>query len=214
MTLEQIAEAQKRAREWAAAWSWVMMALHAQTSELQRVAVIGTSCSGKTSFARALSALLDAPHIELDALYWLPGWVERTVPEFRALVERETVGECWVADGNYAPVRDIVWGRATDIVWLNYSFARVFSRALSRTMRRILTREELFSGNRESFRQSFFSRDSILLWVLKTFQRNRVEYAALRNAENWQHLRFREFRHPVQASAFLSRCGAVANDKI
>jgi len=84
------------------------MAQDAQARELQRVAVIGTSCSGKTTFARQLSAILSAPHIELDTFYWQPGWVERPAAEFRALVERETSAQRWVADGNYSHVRDIV----------------------------------------------------------------------------------------------------------
>ena len=176
------------------------MAQGAQTSELQRVAVVGTSCTGKTTFARNLSTILRVPHIELDALYWQPGWVERPVSEFQTLVEWETSAERWVADGNYSSVRDIVWGRATDVIWLNYSFSLVFSRATLRTVCRVLTREELFSGNRESLRQSFLSRDSILLWVLKTFRRNRVRYAALQNSSDWGRLHFREFRRDSRKS--------------
>ena len=50
--------------------------------DLRRVAVVGTSCAGKTTFAKALAAQLQAPHIELDALHHGPGWVPR--PEFLA----------------------------------------------------------------------------------------------------------------------------------
>ena len=178
-----------------------------QNASIQRVAVVGTSCAGKTTFARKLSACIDASYIELDALFWQPGWVERPVPEFRTIVERETAAERWVADGNYSPVRDIVWGRATDVVWLNYPFFLVFSRALWRAICRAITREEVFSGNRESFRQSFFSRDSILYWVLVTFRRNRVKYERLKSSGEWPHLRFTEFRRPSEASAFLSLHG-------
>ena len=35
---------------------------------LSRVVVVGTTCSGKTTFANRLAVLLDAPHVELDAL--------------------------------------------------------------------------------------------------------------------------------------------------
>jgi adenylate kinase family enzyme len=172
---------------------------------IKRVAVVGTSCVGKTTFARKLSTCLGVCHIELDALFWQPEWVERPVSEFKLLIEQETSVDHWVADGNYSPVRDIVLGRATDIIWLNYSFPLVLSRALSRTVSRILTREELFSGNRESLRQSFFSRDSILFWVLKTFRRNRVKYVSLKSSDEWRHLKFREFWHSSEASAFLSQ---------
>ena len=174
------------------------------TEALQRIAVVGTSGSGKTSLSSQLSALLGATHIELDALYWQPNWIERPTPEFRQLVEQATTPQCWVTDGNYSTVRDIVWGRATAVIWLNYSFPVVFSRAVSRTARRVWTQEELFAGNRESFRKSFLALDSILLWVVKTFWRRRRKYKALQRSEDWQHLHFIEFQHPAQADAFLS----------
>ena len=33
---------------------------------MKRVVVIGSSCAGKTTFARELAGLLNVPHIELD----------------------------------------------------------------------------------------------------------------------------------------------------
>jgi adenylate kinase family enzyme len=39
-------------------------------SKMARVVVIGTSCVGKTTFARSLARVLSFPHVELDALYW------------------------------------------------------------------------------------------------------------------------------------------------
>ena len=187
-----------------------MMTTAVWNFDLRRVAVVGTSCCGKTVFARELSNVLQVPHIELDALYWQPHWVERPVAEFRDLVERQASAERWVADGNYSIVRGILWRRATEVVWLNYPFALVFWRALSRTVLRIVTNEELFSGNRESLRQSFFSRGSILLWVLQTFRRNRSKYSALQTSDEWKHIRFCEFRRASQASEFLSQCRIAA----
>lgn len=64
------------------------MVIHAAwKSDLRRVAVVGTSGCGKTTVARELSAVLDVPHIELDALYWQPHWVARPAGDFRDLVE-------------------------------------------------------------------------------------------------------------------------------
>lgn len=40
--------------------------------DFNRVVIIGTSCSGKTTLAGTLAAALATPHIELDALHWLP----------------------------------------------------------------------------------------------------------------------------------------------
>ena len=171
----------------------------------QRISVVGTSCSGKTTFARSLSAILGFPHIELDVLHWLPGWAERPLEDFRKVVGKETSSQQWVLDGNYSKVRDIVWRRATDVIWLNYSFPLVFSRALRRTIRRAVTREELFSGNRESFRMTFFSKDSLLLWILKTYRRNRTLYRGFQKAPEWGHLQFWELHTPKEASDFLDK---------
>ncbi len=38
--------------------------------------VTGSICSGKSALAARLAAVLDVPHINLDALHRLPGWVE------------------------------------------------------------------------------------------------------------------------------------------
>lgn len=176
-----------------------------QESGLRRTVVVGTSCSGKTTFARKLSSALGVNHIELDTLYWKPDWVESSTDEFRNRVERAAAADRWVADGNYTKARDLLWARATDVIWLNYSLPVVFKRALSRTVRRAVTQQELFAGNRETLRRSFFSRDSILLWVLTTFRKNRRRYAALRTAQEWRHIRFTELRSSSAAEEFLAR---------
>ena len=173
-------------------------------TELGRVVVVGTSCAGKTSFAQSLSRALSFPHIELDRLYWQPNWVPRPAEEFRALTAQALSQDRWVVDGNYGVVRDLVWSRATTIVWLNYSFPTVLWRALVRTVRRALTREELFSsGNRESLRMAFFSRESILWWVLTTFYRRRKQYRELFDTTMFPQLAYVEFRKPSQAQSFL-----------
>ena len=136
---------------------------------MNRVVVIGTSCVGKTIFARSLAEALCCPHIELDALYWQPNWTPRPPEEFRKLVAQELSLGCWVTDGNYSVVRDLIWSRTTTVIWLNYGFPLVLWRALTRTVRRVLTQEDLFSANRESLRLAFFSRDSILWGFLPPF---------------------------------------------
>jgi len=170
---------------------------------LQRVTVVGTSCSGKTTFARNLASVLNVKHIELDALYWLPDWVERPKDEFLSLVEKAAGGDAWVLDGNYSRARAIVWERATAIVWLNYSFPRTFYRATNRTMRRIASGEELFSGNRETFQKAFMSRDSILLWVLTSYIEKRSEYTKILGEGKLNDKEIFIFRHPKQAEEFL-----------
>ena len=137
-----------------------------------RISVFGPSGSGKTTLSRQIGAALNLPVIEFDAIHHLPNWQERPADEFRAIVQQKLDGyhDGWVCDGNYRRVRDIVLPRADTVVWLRLPFRVVYWRLLARTMTRSWRREELWSGNRESFRLAFFSRDSILLWGLTHFR--------------------------------------------
>jgi len=182
--------------------------VNCDASSLARVVVIGSSCSGKTTFARRLADVLGSTHIELDALHWGPDWVPKPPSEFAALVDLATAGSDWVVDGNYSVVRQVVWPRATAIVWLNPGFATVCGRALRRTVRRSLAREELYAGNRESLRRAFLSRDSILLWVVQTYHRRRREFSQLRQTSSSVH--WFELRRQQDVAAFLEKPGRAA----
>ncbi|MFT3820344.1 MAG: toxin [Rubrivivax sp.] len=170
-----------------------------------RYVVIGTSGAGKSTFARALADATQSRCVELDALHWAPGWTERPRSEFEQAVAAATQGPAWVVDGNYSVVRDIVWPRASHVVWLNFSRAVVFSRIVRRTLRRSLLREPLWHGNRESIARAFFSRDSIILWSLSTYHQNQAKYRALRESGVFGHLQWHELRTPAEASRFLAR---------
>ena len=172
-------------------------------SEMARGVVIGKSCVGKTTFAQALARGLNFPHVELDSLHWQQNWIPMPPEEFRALTAEALAKDCWITDGNYGAVRDLVWSRATTVIWLNYSFPVVLWRALVRTIRRVLTQEELFSGNRESLRMAFLSRESILWWVITTFHRRRRQYRRLFDTATTPRLAYVEFRSPAEARNFL-----------
>lgn len=174
----------------------------------KRIVVLGASGSGKTTFARQLANQLSYPHIELDAIHWLPGWQEAPWEEIRTRVKLLSMQECWVCDGNYSQLRDILWQQADTIVWLNYPFRTVFWRLLKRTLRRSFCKVELWNGNRENLRTSFFSRDSILLWLIQSYPRYLREYPQLFAQPQYAHLRVLMFQRPIEAQTWLTEAGS------
>ena len=140
-----------------------------------RIAIIGISGCGKTTLAQQLSEQYAIQYFKIDEMYWQENWTLRKSEKFCELVAAAIATDRWVIDGHGASAKMMIWQRATHIIWLNYPFVRVFSQLLRRTIRKAWTREVIFSGNRESLRQSFFSKDSILLYMLQNFSAKRRE---------------------------------------
>jgi adenylate kinase family enzyme len=150
-----------------------------------RISVVGGSCSGKTTLSRRLAARLGVPHIELDALHHGPNWDEAPAELLQQRV-REALAEApdgWVVDGNYhGKIGRLVLDQADLIVFLDPPYHTVLRRSLWRTFSRAITGYELWNGNRETFRHAF-SKDSIILWVIRTHRPLRAKMAE-RLAEN------------------------------
>ncbi|MDP6822308.1 MAG: adenylate kinase [Dehalococcoidia bacterium] len=125
---------------------------------------------GKTTLSRALGEKLDLPVIELDALFHMPGWVERDRDEFRELA-LDTLAVCedgWIADGQYmGALGGEVIAQADTLIWLDLPFRTSFGRVIMRTIRRCRDKERICGDNYETWRKAFLSRDSLLLYLLK-----------------------------------------------
>lgn len=142
---------------------------------MTRVAIVASaSSSGKTTLGRELARRLDAPFHELDALNHGPNWTEASSAELRARVEPLLADERWVVDGSYSSkLGTLVFEHADIVVWLDLPPHVWLPRLLRRTVRRIVRREELWSGNRETFRRAFLSRESLLLFAIRNYPRVR-----------------------------------------
>ncbi len=171
---------------------------------MQRLVVVGTSGSGKTTVAGQLAVILGVPHVELDSLHWEADWTEADPEVLRQRVRTAVRTEGWVVDGNYSPVRDLIWPSADTLVWLDYRLTRVMWQVTTRTARRIVTREELWSGNREGLGAAF-SRRSIIWWALTTYRKNQRRYTALLDAPETAHLDSVHLRSPRETDRWLSQ---------
>ena len=169
---------------------------------MQRINVVGTSCSGKTTLARAVAGRLDLPYVELDAHYWGPDWTPVPEAAFHARVRDAVAGERWVIDGGYAPVRHLTWGRADTVVWLDYPLPLLLWRWLRRTVVRVRTGEEFWpgTGNRETIR-NVLRRDGLIWYILRTHRRRRRSMSAGLAAR--PDLRAVRLRSPTEAERWL-----------
>jgi len=169
-----------------------------------RINVIGTSGSGKTTFGRELASALQIPFIELDAIFWEPDWSEPDDSELFPKLSAALAGDHWVLDGNYTRTLDIKWERVETVIWLDFSFPRTVTQAVKRAVTRIISQEEIWpdTGNRESLKK-LFSRDSIVLWTIQAYSRNKKKYPRYIASEQYRSIIFHRIRSPKQAREFI-----------
>lgn len=153
----------------------------------QRIVIIGNSATGKTTLAHELAAILGCPHIERDALQWEADWQSASDETFRARVLESVSSDRWVADGNFSRVRDIVWGRADTLIWLDYPLWFVLWRLTKRSWHRVKQQEKLWNGNQENWRH-LLSPDGVFMWTFRAHFRHQREYPMVLQKPQFKHL--------------------------
>jgi adenylate kinase family enzyme len=174
---------------------------------IRRISVVGTSGAGKSTLARALALQLAVPYVELDAFMHQPGWQPRPDDEFMDEVERATAGPAWVVDGNYRRfvIEGPVWKRADTVVWLDPPRHTVMRQVIARTIRRAVTREELWNGNREPVINllSLDPEKNIIVWAWVKHDEFTQRYAGAMADAAWRNLQFVRLRSHVEAGRWL-----------
>jgi adenylate kinase family enzyme len=88
---------------------------------MQRVLVMGSSGSGKSTFALRLANLTGLPFVSLDALYWQPGWQPSEPEAFGRRAANAASTASWVMDGNYMSLGagELRRRRADTVIWFD-----------------------------------------------------------------------------------------------
>ncbi len=175
-----------------------------KTPGVRRLVVVGTTGSGKTTLARELSRILGVTHVELDAYRHGPNWRETPDDLFREQLADALRGDRWVADGNYSVARDVVWPRATALVWIDYPIRVPLWRLFWRTLRRGVTRQRLWNDNKENLFEHFFTTRSLFVWALKSHWRRRKTMPAVLGQAEYAHLEVIRLRSPSAVEEWLT----------
>ncbi|MFC3150994.1 adenylate kinase [Litoribrevibacter euphylliae] len=173
-----------------------------------KINVVGTSGSGKSTLSKHISNALNIPHIEMDYLFWKPNWTESTDEEFNSKLEHALAQESWVLDGNFTRTTPIKWKHVDLVVWVDFSYPRTLLQAFKRALVRATTKVELWegTGNKESFKK-LFTKDSIILWTITNYKKNKQKYQAIMNSDEYAHIRFVRVKSPKEASQFIAALG-------
>jgi adenylate kinase family enzyme len=155
------------------------MAARAQDTYVlgNRICIFGATGSGKTTLADRLGEALVLPVMHLDNIRHEFGFDSVSWDEMRAKMEAFVTShpEGWIAEGNYSRVRDVTVLRADTLISLDLPWRTSFWRLFKRTVARAIDQKPLYNdgGPHESWRTSFLSRQSILLWSVTNHQRRK-----------------------------------------
>ena len=169
-----------------------------------RINVVGTSGSGKSTFAKSIAKKFNAPYVQMDEIFWKPNWKESCDEEFFSKVEEVVSTDRWILDGNYKRTIPIKWKRVQMVVYLDLPFHVVLYRIIKRSLLRGIRKKELWHGNRESVFQHLFTSDSMILYTIRTFQKNRKKYTELFAREEYSHIKFVRLRNKREVESFIT----------
>ncbi len=169
--------------------------------------MVGASGSGKSTFARRLADHLAIRHVELDALYWGPGWTPRPHEHFVGDAGAAVAGDEWVIDGNYSVLQAAIWKRADTVVWIDPPTPLVLARVYRRTLLRAIDQAELWPGTglRQPWTDALapWKRDSIVRWSLQQRRSHPRRYGDAMSAPENAHLTFHRLRSRRDVEMFL-----------
>ena len=103
-------------------------------------------------------------------------------------------------------MREALWPRADTLVWLDLPKSVIMRRVVQRTIRRAITREVLWNGNREPW-ANLYSLDpekNIIVWSWTRFDHVRAKYETCMIDGTWSHAEVHRLRTHSEVEDFLA----------
>lgn len=158
----------------------------------ERIAIVGISGSGKSTFARALAAKTGLPVLHGDQLDWMPDWQVRPADDLVAMHDAWVAQPRWIFEGWVEADRAARLSAADLVVDLDFSGWVCGWRVVRRQLRGV-RRDEMPDGCVDGF------NPRTLKWVFSKAERPSVD-AALAAATVKSYVRLMS---PRKAQAWL-----------
>ena len=163
---------------------------------MNRVLVIGSPGSGKTTFSVKLSEITKLPLVHLDKLFWKEGWTERSKEEFDALLDEVMKSESWIIDANYSRTLRKRLEKADTVIYFDLPTRICLFRVIKRVItNRGKTSADMGDGCPERFDLEFYKA------ILRFNKKNRPKTKALLEKYKPDVI---VFKNRKQAKAFLN----------
>ena len=113
----------------------------------------------------------------------------------------------WTVCGGYdSKANPIRTPSADTIVWLDLPRSTVMRQSIGRTFRRVVTREELWNGNRESFTNLYHwdPEKNVIRWAWTTYATKRQRNIDHIAAGDWDHVEVHRLRSRNEVDSFIA----------
>ncbi len=128
----------------------------------QRILIIGSPGSGKSTFSKKLGNLTLLPVIHLDKEYWLPNWTVPDKNEWYQKLSSIIALDKWIIDGTYGDTLDLRLSRADLVIFLDYKKMLCVNSVIKRELqRKNKKRDDMANGCAEKLDFKFLN------WVWK-----------------------------------------------
>lgn len=163
-----------------------------------RIAILGTTGSGKTTLAKVLGGLLEIPVISLDNLKKDGDGNTIDTESFLHRLESIVSDNSWIIDGGYKVTHSTILKNAQAAIWLDYPLGIILSR---RAKRNFEQRPLFYSTYPSVFARRFINLSHVMKNTVWKHYQLRKTYPHL--FRDFPHLHLFHFTHPNQMQKWL-----------